>query len=855
MLLPINLLLFWYPKAAVIFVRCLKNILLVLEEDLAVGLMVRLLLVPLFHDSSIVGRVLSFIFRLGRIFIGIFGFLCAITVVFVFSLIWFSAPFTILILALNLLPAFPYADLFLIGNITLLLLGIAIFIYHEMHKDLKPVWKINTVDDIWKTTKLSQKEITWKNLLSTFELKMFLNSLELEPHNFSDEDIPVDASLLARVVELAKKAGAKFITESYFWVAMLERVHSVENELLKINLTLEDFSQALDYLETSRNRFRKIYIWDEEFGVYHLSGVNRGWLGAPTPALDSVSRDLTLEAARTRLTEFIGRQAIVSQIITILSQEKDRNVMLVGSSGSGKSTLVSYLAKMIVRGDAPEALATKRLVKLEITDLLSSVRTEGELAEKVKKAFEEVEFIEEVIIFIDEIHELGLGDAGKSFNLYSLLLPYLESDRFQFIATTDSANYGKVIEKSASFARVFNKVELPPATLDDALKILSYKAIEVARYKKVYSSFIAIKYLVEKCNELIHYRVLPDSALQIFEHCIPEAINQNKQSKTPFINLAVVKSVLSEVSRVPIADMDSSTKALLLNLEDEIHKRMIDQEEAVKKVSDTLRRASAELREKSRPIGSFLFVGPTGVGKTELAKTLADIYFKNQDAFVRFDMSEYQTTESINRLIGQGDEPGELTQAVKNRPYCLILLDEFEKAEPKILNLFLQVLDDGRLTDSDGVTTDFTETIIIATSNAASLMIAESLKSGKNIDQLDKDIREELLKIFKPELVNRFDEIVSFKPLSHEDLQKIVKIKLTWLKEILKKQGYLVEFKDGVTGKLAEIGFDAMLGARPLRRVIQDTLEARLSRMILEGKLPKGETFWVDESYLSRLSY
>lgn len=850
MLIPINLLLFWYPKAAVIFLRCLKNILLVLEEDLAVGLMVRLLFVPLFHDSSIVGRVLSFIFRLGRIFVGIFGFLCAVFVMFVFSLIWFSAPFSIIALTLNLVPVFQYADIFLILNITLVLLGAAIFLYQEMHKDIRPVWKIVSLSDIWKATKLSPGDITWKKLLLTYELKTFLNSLELVPHNFSEENIPVDDKFLERVIELAKKTGAKYITEGYFWVAMLERVHSVENELLKIDLSLEDFRQALDYLETSRNRFRKIYIWDEEFGVHHLSGVNRGWLGAPTPALDSISRDLTLEAAKVRLTEFIGRQDVVSQIITVLSQEKDRNVMLVGAAGSGKSTLVSYLAKLIVRGDAPGALATKRLVKLEITDLLASVRTEGELAEKIKNAFEEVEYIEDIIIFIDEIHELGLGDAGKSFNVYSLLLPYLESDRFQFIASTDTASYAKVIEKSSSFARVFNKVELPPASIEDALKIVSYKAIEVARYSRVYSSFIAIKYLVEKCNELIHYRVLPDSALQIFEHCIPEAINQNKTSKDAFINLAVVKSVLSEVSRVPIADMDSSTKALLLNLEEEIHKRMIDQEEAVKKVSDTLRRASAELREKSRPIGSFLFVGPTGVGKTELAKTLAEIYFRNKDSFVRFDMSEYQTMEAINRLIGTGNEPGELTQAVKNRPYCLILLDEFEKAEPKILNLFLQVLDDGRLTDGSGVTTDFTETIIIATSNAASLMIAQGLGSGKKIADLEKDIKGELLKIFKPELVNRFDEVVSFKPLSHEDLKKIVKIKLTWLQEILKKQGYLVEFKDGVMDKLAEIGFDAMLGARPLRRVIQDTLEARLSRMILEGTLPKGETFWVDESYL-----
>lgn len=810
--------------------------------------MFRLLFVPLFHDASIVGRVLSFIFRATRVGIGIFGFLCAIVSVFMASLVWFSAPFTILLLTFGILPPFTYEDGFLIANITLVLLGLAIFIYREMHKDLRPVWKVNSAKDIWRATPLSPGSVTWKKLLESDELSMYLESLELVPHNFSDEDIKVDETIAQKAFELAKVSEAEHITESYFWVAMLEKVAGVDNELMKINLSLEDFRQALGFMEANRNEWRKVYIWDEDFGIHHLSGINRGWLGAPTPALDQISVDLTRMAARSRAPEFAGRQEVISEVITVLSQEKDRNVMLVGEPGAGKSTMVNYLAKVILRGDAPGALANKRLVKLEGARLLSSVRTEGELAEKIKLAFEEVEFIEDIIIFIDEIHELGIGDAGKSFNLYSLILPYLESDRFQFIATTEPKNYAKIIERNGSFARIFHKIELGPAKVDDTIKIVTNKAIEEARYNKINTTFIAIKYLVEKSQELIHNRVLPDSALSIYEECLTNAVSKEGLAT---INLSVVKQVLTRVVNVPIADLEEGQKELLLNLEEEIHKRMIDQEEAVRKVSDTLRRASAQIREKGRPIGSFLFVGPTGVGKTELAKTLAEIYFKNQDAFIRFDMSEYQTVQSINRLIGEGDNPGELTEAVKNRPYCLILLDEFEKAEPKILNLFLQVLDDGRLTDSGGEMTDFTETIIIATSNAGSLMIAQGLQSGKTIDELEPQVKGELMQIFKPELINRFDAVVPFKPLSHEDLKQIVEIKLTWLKKIMKKEGYLIDFRSDVIDKLAIIGFDSMLGARPLRRVIQDTLEAKLSRMILEGSLPKGEVIWVDASFLS----
>jgi ATP-dependent Clp protease ATP-binding subunit ClpB len=319
-----------------------------------------------------------------------------------------------------------------------------------------------------------------------------------------------------------------------------------------------------------------------------------------------------------------------------------------------------------------------------------------------------------------------------------------------------------------------------------------------------------------------------------------ESVTMAKNGK---VTTEEIKAALQQHINVPILEVDQSQKDLLLNLEQVIHQQMIDQEPAVKAVSDTLRRASTSLREQNRPIGSFLFVGPTGVGKTELAKTLAATYFKNSAAFLPFDMSNYQTTDSAQRLIGNENMPGELTEAIKRKPYALVLLDEFEKASPQILTLFLQVLEEGRLTDFAGKTVDFTNTIIIATSNAGSLTIAQGLAAGKTVEQLDQPVKDELLKVYRPELVNRFDEVVIFKPLSQEELEKVVVLKLAGLQKQLKEQGYDVQFGMDIVKELAQKGFDPVLGARPMRRLVQDTIEANLSKYILENKLIKGQNF------------
>lgn len=822
--LPVHLIKFWYLESIEVFLRTWKNLILYLEEDLAVGLMVKLLFVPLFHDSSFVGRGLSIIFRMGRIVIGLFAFAFATVLMMAIAIYWLLLPF---LATLDMPPLLSRA---------LFLSGLGVFLIHVFTHPHKKVWEVAETEDLWLASTVKKEDLNFKKLLLDREVINLLSNLEIEVSLLPNLQIADLRKLGVNALDLAKKAGSEYITPYHFFVAVLWEIPQMDQFLLKLNLSLEDFQEVLFYLEKKRQTWRKVFIWDSDFAVHHLKGVNRGWLGTPTPNLDLVGVDLTKEAAKYGFPDLIRKTGIFEEIVHILSQQSGRNVVVVGSPGSGKSALIKYLAKKIVTGDAPQALSTKRLVALDTTKLLSGIKTQGDLAERIKNVFEEVEFAQNVIMVIEEIHELGLGEAGSSFNLYSLMLPYLESDTFQFVATTENENYSRILEKNGSFARLFRKVELPPATIDETLAILQDRAISFERKNKIKASFVALKEVAKLAQRLIHDRVLPDSAVSVLKEA-------QTRAQSGWVTKKIIQEVVSGMVKVPLLEVGNVDKTRLLNLEEEIHGKLIDQEQAVKAVSDTLRRSATGLREEARPIGSFLFVGPTGVGKTELAKTLSDVYFKSKGAYLRFDMSEYQNPESVVRLIGGVGEGGQLTEVVRNNPYGLLLLDEFEKADGKILTLFLQVLDDGRLTDGAGRTVDFTNTIIIATSNVGSLIIAQGLAGGKNLEQIDQEVNEELLKVLKPELVNRFDEVVIFKPLEAADLQKIVHLKLAILQKQLKEKGFLVEFDGQLVSELSRRGFDPVLGARPLRRLIQDTLEAKLSRLILENKLTKGQPF------------
>lgn len=835
--IPLNLIKFWYPESLTFFLRTWKNCLLYLEEDLAVGLMFKLLFVPLFHDSSFTGRILSFFFRSLRILLGLLAFFLVSIAVFALALAWFLLPLLPFILE-------GWMDILAKG---LLFSGVVLFVNHLVSHPPKKVWQIKSPQEVWQASFLKSKDLDFVKLLKTEEVKNLLLYLEETPENFLKFAKPKDEKLvLEKAFDLGKKLGMPYFLPEHFFVSCLLSFPNVEQELLKIkeNLKIEDFIDVLEFFQRRRKHWRVIPIWDEDFKVKHLKGVNRGWLGVPTPNLDLVSEDLTKKASKEFIPDFVGRRYSLNQVINILSLDVGRNALIVGEGGSGKDTLVNYLAKMIVSGDAPESISTKRLVKLDLTKLLNGIKSQGELAERLKNIFEEVEYSGNIIIFAPEIHNLGIGEVGSEFNLYSLLLPFIEGSKFQFIATTEPANYSRVVEKNSNFAMLFTKIELPEASETETISILKNQAIEIERYKKIKTSLLAIKAMASLSKEYIHERVLPDSALQVFLQCETKAENN-------WIKKSIVEKVVEGWTHVPVGRVEIETKYQLLNLEKEIHKKMVNQQEAVVVIADTLRRAAAGLREKSRPIGSFLFVGPTGVGKTELAKTLVEVYFQGKGKFVRLDMSEYQTLEAALRLIGKVGEGGQLTEVVRNNPYSLILLDEFEKADPKVLTLFLQILDDGRLTDGMGRTIDFTNTIIIATSNAGSLTIAQGLERGQSLEQLKEKVHLELLQIFKPELINRFDEVVLFKPLSKEDLQKIVLLKLSDLQKMLENQGFLVEFTPGLIEKLAEKGYDPALGARPLRRLIQDSLEAKLSIMILENKIPKGEKFTVGEDLIT----
>ena len=627
------------------------------------------------------------------------------------------------------------------------------------------------------------------------------------------------------------------------------------------------------------------------------------------PTLEQYSRDLTEAAREDRLDPVVGRNAEVERVMQILCRRMKNNPCLVGEPGVGKTAVVEGLAQMIASGTVPEILADKRILSLDLSGMVAGSKYRGEFEERIKRVIAEVRAAGNVILFVDELHTLiGAGGAEGAMDASNILKPALSRGEVQMIGATTRTEYRKYIEKDAALERRFQPVYVEEPTREETIAILQGLRSKYEEHHGVTISDDALEAATDYAIRYINDRFLPDKAIDLIDeaasrkklgifagnktakkaeetrHNLEEALEaalaegdieaaqalkkdldktdkkiektkhnmREKEQEQMLVTEEDVADVVSVWTKIPVSKITQTESQRLLKLEEILHKRVVGQNEAVETVAKAIRRGRVGLKDPKRPIGSFLFLGPTGVGKTELSKALAEAMFGNENAIIRVDMSEYIEKHSVSKMIGSPpgyvgfEEGGQLSEQVRKNPYSVILFDEVEKAHPDVFNVLLQVLDDGRITDSQGRTVDFKNTIIIMTSNAGAQRIVDPKKLGfsnvENAESEHKDMKnnvmEEVKRMFKPEFLNRIDDIIVFRALSKEDVKGIAALMLKELKNRLAKQmDITLTYGDTVKNFIFEKGYDKKYGARPLKRAIQNNIEDSLAEDILSGKI------------------
>lgn len=579
------------------------------------------------------------------------------------------------------------------------------------------------------------------------------------------------------------------------------------------------------------------------------SGMNRAYTAIATPTLDRISHDLTLKAKFGQLDICVGRKKEINSIFEAFIGGHN-GVLLVGQPGVGKSTIIGGLAQLMVREEVPKFLKDKRLVELDVSRLVSGA-TPAQAEERLLICLNELGRSGNIILYLDNVENLIGISAGtqESLDLSEVLAEAIGRHNLFCLASATTENYSRYIENKA-LGSVMTTVLVKEPDTNESIQILESKVSFVESKYDIYVVYGALEQAVKMSSRYLHDKFLPLKAINLLESAaIISAKSAKHDPGKSICSKEEVARAISESTGIPVNKVSSSEREKLLNLEKEIHQRMINQEEAVKAVSASLRRARAQMKEGKRPIASFLFMGPTGVGKTELAKSVAQIYFGDEKYLIRLDMSEYQHPDSVRKMIGDVDGAlGYLTEAVRKQPFALILLDEIEKAHPDILNLFLQLLDDGRLTDGQGRTISFTESIIIATSNIGAVYIQEQIKAKTELAIIKQElIDNQMNKYMRPELINRFDGIIVFKPLSEENIVDITGLMLKKINKNLTKKGISLKAEKEGVRILAKQGYDPKFGARPLRRLLQDKIENIIANKILSGELKRRDTVMINK--------
>jgi ATP-dependent Clp protease ATP-binding subunit ClpC len=575
--------------------------------------------------------------------------------------------------------------------------------------------------------------------------------------------------------------------------------------------------------------------------------INRAYTAIATPNLDAYSQDLTQLARNNYLQFCVDREKEKEDIFRIFST-KQQSLILVGQPGVGKSTLVGGLARLMVTEEVPPILKDKRLVSLSLARLIAGASQAGEIEARLQAILQEVAISGNIVLFIKDIHNMiGVKTTQGEMDISEILANALKSGAFLLIATSIPKEYHRLIE-GQSLGEALQKVEIKEPERNTNIQILEAHAAFVESEEKVYFSYRALEKIIDLSERYVHDRFFPEKAVNVLKEVA--IMVKRTEGKKSIVRSEHVAKLIAQKVKIPLTKLTQEESVNLLGLEERIHQRLIDQAEAVKAVAAALRRARAQLRNEKRPITNLLFLGPTGVGKTELAKTVAEVYFGNEEKMIRVDMSEYQSAASVQRLLGSADQNkgGYLTEAVRHNPYSLLLLDEIEKANPDILNLFLQVMEDGRLTDALGRTIDFTNIILIATSNAGANFIQDSLEKGLSIEEVGEVLlKEKLRTFFRPEFLNRFDGLIVFKPLKKGEIKQIARLMLKKLEKTLEKKGIAFRASEAAVQELAEMGFDPLFGARPLRRVIQDRVENSIADFLLKGKVGRRDTLILEK--------